>query len=140
MSIDTIFEIGFLLTIVFLSYWWRVLFRRVVALRRSKKIFIGFGNDEELHRSIRCHANFVENVPIAMILPVILYFHDLVMFSFAAGLLLAIGRYVHSEALKKTSEPQGRRRLGMRMTVYSHYVSIAGVIFYIVQKTFERGW
>ena len=135
MGTDTIFEIGFFLIIVFLLYWCRTLFRRVVALRRSKKIFIGFGNDEELHRSIRCHANFVENVPIAMILPIILYFSSLVIFSFVAGLLLAIGRYIHSEALRKTDEPSGRRRLGMRMTIYSHYVSIAGIIFYIVQKT-----
>ena len=134
MGTDTIFEIGFFLIIVFLLYWCRTLFRRVVALRRSKKISIGFGNDEELHRAIRCHANFVENVSMAMILPIILYFSGLVIFSFAAGLLLATGRCIHSEAVKETDEPQGRRRLGMRMTMFSHYASVAGVIFYIIQK------
>ena len=99
------FEIGFLLCIVFLIIWNRVLILRVIKLRREKKILLESGGDEELARAIRCHGNFVESISLAVIIPIILFFQkELVVFSFVALVLLCIGRYIHSEGLKNVDE------------------------------------
>ena len=66
------FQIGFLLCVTFLVIWNRVLILRVVKLRREKKILLESDGDEELTRAIRCHGNFVENVSIGVIIPIIL--------------------------------------------------------------------
>ncbi len=75
------FEIGFLLCIIFLIIWNRVLILRVIQLRREKKILLESGGDEELARAIRCHGNFVESISLAVIIPIILFFQkELVVF------------------------------------------------------------
>ena len=43
----------------------------VVKLRRGKKVSIGDGGDDELARRIRVHGNFIETVPITLILMMI---------------------------------------------------------------------
>ena len=126
------FEIGFLLCIVFLIIWNRVLILRVIKLRREKKILLESGGDEELARAIRCHGNFVESISLAVIIPIILFFQkELVVFSFVALVLLCIGRYIHSEGLKNVDEDIQYRRRGMYFTRYSNNVSLLGVAFYI---------
>ena len=106
---------------------------RVVKLRREKKILLESGGDEELGRAIRCHGNFVESVSIAIIIPIILFFDkEFVIFSFFALVLLCIGRYIHSEALKNVDEDIQLRRRGMYLSRHSNNVSLIGVAFYIV--------
>ena len=127
------FQIGFLLCIAFLVIWNRFLILRVVKLRREKKILLESDGDEELTRAIRCHGNFVENVSIGVIIPIILFFErELIIFSFLALVLLCIGRYIHSEGLKNIDENIQYRRRGMYLSRYSNYVSLVGVGFYIV--------
>ena len=127
------FQIGFLLCVAFLVIWNRVLILRVVKLRREKKILLESDGDEELTRAIRCHGNFVENVSIGVIIPIILFFErELIVFSFLALVLLCIGRYIHSEGLKNIDENIQYRRRGMYLSRYSNYVSLVGVGFYIV--------
>ena len=127
------FQIGFLLCVAFLVIWNRVLILRVVKLRREKKILLESDGDEELTRAIRCHGNFVENVSIGVIIPIILFFErELIIFSFLALVLLCIGRYIHSEGLKNIDENIQYRRRGMYLSRYSNYVSLVGVGFYIV--------
>ena len=127
------FQIGFLLCVAFLVIWNRVLILRVVKLRREKKILLESNGDEELTRAIRCHGNFVENVSIGVIIPIILFFErELIIFSFLALVLLCIGRYIHSEGLKNIDENIQYRRRGMYLSRYSNYVSLVGVGFYIV--------
>jgi len=127
------FQIGFLLCVAFLVIWNRVLILRVVKLRREKKILLESDGDEELTRAIRCHGNFVENVSIGVIIPIILFFErELIIFSFLALVLLCIGRYIHSEGLKNIDENIQYRRRGMYLSRYSNYVSLVGIGFYIV--------
>jgi len=127
------FQIVFLLCVAFLVIWNRVLILRVVKLRREKKILLESDGDEELTRAIRCHGNFVENVSIGVIIPIILFFErELIIFSFLALVLLCIGRYIHSEGLKNIDENIQYRRRGMYLSRYSNYVSLVGVGFYIV--------
>ena len=127
------FNIGFLLCIAFLIIWNRVLILRVVRIRREKKILLESGGDEELARAIRCHGNFTESVPIAVIIPIILFFQkELAVFSFVALVLLCIGRYIHSEGLKNLDEDLKYRRRGMYFTRYANIVSLIGISFYVV--------
>ena len=127
------FQIGFLFCVTFLVIWNRVLIVRVVKIRREKKILLESNGDEELTRAIRCHGNFVENVSIGVIIPIILFFErELIIFSFLALVLLCIGRYIHSEGLKNIDENIQYRRRGMYLSRYSNYVSLVGVGFYIV--------
>ncbi len=126
------FQIGFLLCVIFLVIWNRVLIVRVVKLRREKKILLESNGDEELTRAIRCHGNFIESVSLAVIIPIILFFEkEFVIFSFLALVLLCIGRYIHSEGLKNIDEDLQYRRRGMYFSRYSNYVSLVGVVFYI---------
>ena len=127
------FQIGFLLCIAFLIIWNRVLIIRVVKLRREKKIILGSGGDEELIRAIRCHGNFIESVSITIIIPIILFFQkEFVVFSFVALFLLSIGRFIHSEGLKKVDENLDYRRRGMYFSRYANVVSLIGITLYIL--------
>ena len=126
------FQVGFLLCVIFLVIWNRVLIVRVVKLRREKKILLESNGDEELTRAIRCHGNFIESVSLAVIIPIILFFEkEFVIFSFLALVLLCIGRYIHSEGLKNIDEDLQYRRRGMYFSRYSNYVSLVGIVFYI---------
>ena len=96
------------LAIIFLA-----LFMNVTMSRSKLNQSIGDGGHVELHERIRKHGNFVEWVPMVMILMVLaeangtgsLWLH-------AAGLLLTIGRILHP--------------LGLRANVATHPLRIAG--------------
>ena len=47
---------------------------RVVRLRWSRRVALGDGEDKELTREIRAHGNFVETVPMALLLILIAEF------------------------------------------------------------------
>ena len=49
----------------------KVLILRVVHVRRSKKVSVGDGGHEDLTRRIRAHGNFIETVPMALLLMLI---------------------------------------------------------------------
>jgi uncharacterized protein len=84
------------LAIIFL-----VLFMQVVFLRSSMSLSIGDGGNKDLHERIRRHGNFVEWVPMVMILLALneaagtgtLWLH-------IAGALLTVGRVLHPIGLK----------------------------------------
>src|SRR5436309_1900068 len=51
-----------------LAIGYLVLGVRVIRLRRSRKISIGVGSDNDLERAVRVHSNFGEYVPFALLL------------------------------------------------------------------------
>ena len=77
----TVFEIIYLLSILYLCRHYHKLFMNVVKNRRNTKTSIGFKN-QELERAIRAHANFCETVPLIIILSFILYFNNLLFFPY----------------------------------------------------------
>jgi uncharacterized protein len=91
---------------------------RVIGQRRGQKVEIGDGNDRELLRRMRVHANFVETVPMALILLGLaeslkapgIALHVL-------GLLLLVGRLVHAYGLSQTPHIMPLRFAGMVMTI-----------------------
>ncbi len=97
-----------------------VLAARVIRHRRSQRVEIGDGDDRELLRRMRVHANFVETVPFALILlaldeqlgasPWLLH---------ALGVPLLVGRYLHAYGLSQTPHIMRLRVLGMALTLTS---------------------
>lgn len=95
-----------------------VLAARVIRHRRVQRVEIGDGDDPELLRRMRVHANFVETVPFALILlalveqlgvsPWLLH---------AIGAPLLVGRYAHAYGLSQTPHIMRLRVLGMILTL-----------------------
>ena len=90
---------------------------RVIALRRSRRIALGDGEDKELLRRMRVYANFAEYVPFALLLMALaeslatpaLLLHLL-------GLTLLGARLIHAYGLSQTPQILQLRVLGMLLT------------------------
>ena len=128
----TIFEIIFLIEILYLAFHYYKLFKNVVKIRRKTKISIGH-NNKKLERAVRAHGNFCETSPLIIILNFILYFNNLLFFAVLSLLFLAIGRTIHSFAVSDINEDINDRRKGMKFTIYSLFIAIIGIIFYIIK-------
>lgn len=77
-----------------------VLLWPIVRVRRGRKIGLGDGGDPELLRRIRVHANFIENVPFALVLLALLELGGLAKVAVAAlGLVLLVARLAHAVGL-----------------------------------------
>ncbi len=129
----------FLLSIIFLIILYIKLFRKIVHNRRKYKISISSSNNLTLLRSIRAHANFNENVPFSLLILMFLYFHNLLIFCCISITMLLVGRFLHSKGILDVKEKDKNFNLrikGMRLTIYSYYVSIIGLIYYICETMF----
>ena len=111
----TIFEIIFLIEILYLAFHYYKLFKNVVKIRRETKISIGH-NNKKLERAVRAHGNFCETAPFIVLLNFILYFNNILFFAVLSLLLLAIGRTFHSLAVSDINEDISDRRKGMKFT------------------------
>jgi uncharacterized protein len=90
-----------------------VLFMQVVFLRTNLSQSIGDGGNKDLHERIRRHGNFVEWVPMVLILLLVAEARGTgVMWLHIAGALLTIGRVLHP--------------LGLKADVSTHPLRIAG--------------
>ena len=89
---------------------------RVSIYRGQMGISLGDRDDETLMRRIRGHANFSENVPIALILLMLIeMLHATSLVIFVLGIVLVIGRMLHWLGLSGNAEPFNRVT-GMVMT------------------------
>jgi len=131
----TIFEIIFLIEIIYLAFHYFKLFKNVVNTRREIKISIGHKN-AKLERAVRAHGNFCETAPFIILLNFILYFNNILFFAVLSLLFLAIGRTIHSFAVSDINEDIRDRRKGMKLTIYSLFIAIIGIIFYIIKLIF----
>ncbi len=90
---------------------------RVIGQRRSARVAIGHGEDKALLRRMRVHANFIEYVPMALILlalaenlkttPLLLH---------VMGLALLVGRVLHAYGVSQDHENLNLRVTGMALT------------------------
>lgn len=100
---------------------------RVVFHRHSNKIGIGDGGDYKLTRKIRAHANFVEYVPMALLMLALLEISGLAatwLWTLGGALLLA--RVLHAVGLSRKSGTSFGRFWG---TVLTWIVLIAMAVF-----------
>lgn len=97
-----------------------VLSVRVIASRRSKRVEIGDGGDKLVLRRMRAQANFVEYVPMTLLLMALaenlaapkLGLH-------AAGLTLLIGRLLHPVAIARGIDGLKLRAPAMMLTFFA---------------------
>ena len=130
--LKTYLELIYFFLIIYLSLFYIKLFRNVVNQRRLTKTPIGF-KSIKLERAIRAHANFCETVPINFFLSLLLYFNNLLMFVVPAIIILCIGRTIHAISLSNINEDLIQRRRGMRLTLFSIYIQLLGILYYIFQ-------
>jgi len=106
-----------------------VLSLRVVQLRFRHKVEIGDGGVSELQRAIRAHANFIEYVPIALLL---ILMADLVGHQkwvvHVLGILLLIGRLAHAYGFTTRPGLSLGRGVGVALTTL---VLVAGSVLAI---------
>jgi hypothetical protein len=89
-----------------------------VAMRRGQThIVLGTGGDVELERRVRAHGNFIEYVPLAIILLGFMEAQRNSMYLLhALCILLLIGRICHAIAISRTGSEGPLRGLGMMLT------------------------
>ena len=90
---------------------------RVIGWRRQRRVEFGHGEDLELLRRMRVHANFAEYVPFALLLMALaesMVPPDLVVH--LAGLLLIVGRLLHAYGTSQSPPIMRYRVYGMTLT------------------------
>jgi len=90
---------------------------RVIAMRRSSKLPLGFKGDVALERRVRAQGNFAEYVPLALLLLAFVEIRGASSW-LLHGLcgLLVIGRLSHAYGVNQLRESFGFRVTGIAMT------------------------
>ena len=100
-----------------LALWLLVLAARVIHYRGASRIYLGDGGNPQLARAMRGQANFVEYVPLALILLGILEASRFSIYVLhALGLTLVIARLLHGYAFGWTGEFKLGRMWGATLT------------------------
>jgi uncharacterized membrane protein YecN with MAPEG domain len=100
-----------------LALWLIVLSVRVMSQRGRTKVSLGDGDDPALRRAIRGHANFIEYVPLALLLLLILELsHFSIYVVHVLGATLLVARLLHGYALSFTAEWKFGRAVGAALT------------------------
>ena len=91
---------------------------RVVAYRRTARIGLGDGNNPDLLKRIRVHANAVEYVPFYLLLMLILELNQTApILIHAFGIALIVARLLHAWGVSRHSGVSAGRALGAGLTV-----------------------
>ena len=92
----------------------------VIKLRRSNKISLGSGGNDELERAIRAQGNFAEYVPLALVLLACLEINGAPWWLVAIpGAVLTAGRLIHAKGIQELPPNFGKRVFGMVLTINS---------------------
>lgn len=104
---------------------------RVSQLRRAYRVSVGDGGHEALHRRIRAHGNYIENMPLVLILlalvelaggdPRILW---------GAAIIFIVARLLHAFGMDQTP-PSRLRMAGMMGSVLSLLILVGYAIFIV---------
>jgi len=101
---------------------------RIIRLRLKYKVGIGDGGVPELARMVRVFGNYVEYVPLGLILLIGLEFVQApVWYMHICGITLLLGRILHALGISRTAGKSGERMTGMALTFLSILLSSIGV-------------
>lgn len=101
----------------------------IVRLRRGRKVGLGDGGDRQLLRRIRVHANFVEYVPMLLVLLALLELGGLDRrVVVALGGVLFVGRLLHAQGLGRSEGKSFGRFWG---TLLTWFVLLSGSVLAI---------
>ena len=91
---------------------------RVVLYRRTAKVGLGDGNNPDLLKCIRVHANAIEYVPLYLLLMLILELNQtLPILIHAFGIVLVVARLLHAWGVSRHSGITAGRALGAGLTM-----------------------
>jgi hypothetical protein len=91
---------------------------RVIALRNRGRVSLGSGGDPALERAIRIHANFIEYVPLALILLTAMEMQQRSHYVLhVLCLMLLVGRICHFIALSRENTANPLRGVGVGLTI-----------------------
>ncbi len=109
---------------------------RIVRMRWKYKVGIGDGGEHVLAKAIRVHSNFIEYVPLALLL---LYLVEMqqtsIVLMHALGAALFIARVLHAFGLSKTSKVSFGRTAGVLLTL-----GVLGVSSFLLIFGFVRAY
>ena len=89
----------------------------VIRGRFKAEVSLGNGNNKELEKRIRCHANFIEYAPLVLILMALIeYQSQFLVAVHAIGIMLIIGRLLHPIGLMRKHGASFGRSGGMVLT------------------------
>lgn len=104
-----------------------------ISARRSHKIALGSGPNNEIAHLIAAHSNFSAYAPVLLFLLYLLEtsaVHPVVVHGL--GIVIVAGRVVHYLSMKSRETTFSRRKLGMMMTLYPLIIlSALAIGFYI---------
>lgn len=89
---------------------------QVVVYRRRHGVGIGDGGNHELKRAIRAHANFTENVPLAILLIALAAETASVTWIHGLGAALVLARLIHALGLSRSPGMSFGRFYGAGLT------------------------
>jgi uncharacterized membrane protein YecN with MAPEG domain len=108
---------GLYASLLFFLYF--KLTRNVINLRKKNNIVLGDGKNQLLQMAMRAHGNFIEYVPMGLILMGALEFNKMnKLIVFVLGAFFLAGRIYHAASLQKEININFRIR-GMKLTLYS---------------------
>ena len=103
---------------------------RVIRLRYDRRVSLGSGGDPALERAIRTHANFIEYVPLALILLTAMEMqHTSRYLLHILCLLLLIGRVCHFLGLARENTVNPLRGAGVTLTML--VLAIAAIVLIV---------
>lgn len=113
-----------------LAFIFLALTANIIVNRLKLKISLGDGHNEKMNRVIRTQGNFIEYVPLVLIL---MFFCEISIISaiyiHAMGIMLVIARLLHAVGLTFTVEDNLKRRFGTILTLLLIAV-LAGILIF----------
>ena len=103
---------------------------KTIKIRKRLQVGVGTGDNPELLRAMRVHANFSEYVPITLLLILsveLLAGHFIFVHILCAALL--IGRIIHAYGVSQTRENLKFRVAGMLLTFSTMLASIVSILY-----------
>ena len=110
----------------------------VIRLRRQHKVGLGSGGVDDLERAIRAQANFVEYVPIALILMACLELNGAPLWLIAIpGIALVAGRVIHAKGINQPPPHFSNRIIGMKFTITTLIMLVVFNLAWLLMQLWE---
>jgi uncharacterized membrane protein YecN with MAPEG domain len=108
---------------------------RVIGWRRQRRVELGHGEDGQLLRRMRVHANFAEYVPFALLLMALAeYITAPRLLIHLVGLSLVTGRLLHAYGLSQTPHILRYRAWGITLTLGA--IALAALICFTLSALY----
>ncbi len=107
-----------------------MLWVNVTKMRAAKSVSIGDAGDVALHEKIRRHGNFIEWVPIVLLMMLMAELRGVGdMWLHIAGILLVVSRALHPLGLKADAPKHPLRIVGNTGSLIALVICAAGIVY-----------